>query len=259
MGKRVLVLCCCSNRKLAGETEGYNHDHSPRVLFGNRGDELLQARAQVRQLMLDGARSADGTRLNDLPHNAELVNGPDFGGRTSGRYMPAQFRYRGRFYTEVDPDEIGLLGESIHHWLIVSALYGLVGPKESIQRYSCHTEDNREITEIWRSGLLTSLLLHFIRDSDVAVVVDLLADESYHELVDWNKLADHRVKVLRAYGDQNAGPGLLPALGDFARDTLSFLQADELSSIDTYRTFHSDYEDVALSLEGPPWPEPPRR
>ena len=261
MGKRVLVLCCCSNRKLAGESEGYRRDYSPQVLLGNRGEELLQARAQVRQLMLDGAQSTDGTPLIELPHNGELKNGPDFGGKARARYMPAQFRYRGRFYTEIDRKETGVLGENTHHWLIISALYGLVGPKESIQRYSCHTKDSKEITKIWSSGLLTSLLLHFIRVFEVSVVVDLLADETYRELINWNKLVNHRVKVLRAYGDQNAGPGLLPALGNFARDTLSNLQADELMSIDPYRTFRTDFEDVALALEEEdlPWPLPPCR
>ena len=259
MGKRVLAICCCSSRKLAGHTDHYKRGHSTADLLGNRGNELLRARAQARQLITQGAQSVDGTPLKDLPHNSTLVNGPDFGGRASGRYMPAQFRYRGRFYTEVDPDETGVLGKSAHHWLIISALYGLVAPEESIQRYSCHTKDSNEITEIWSSGLLTSLLLHFIREFDVAVVVDLLGDESYRELIDWDQIEHHRVKVLRAYGDQNAGPGLLPALGHFSRDTLPVLTADELLSVDTYRKFHTDYEDVALALGDSPWPSPPSR
>ena len=72
-------------------------------------------------------------------------------------------RYRGRFYDALDPEECGGLDKSSHHWLIVSVLYGLLTPKEPIQRYSCHTLDDAELTKIWtKDSLITSLLLSYV-------------------------------------------------------------------------------------------------
>ena len=98
--------------------------------------------------------------------------------------MPAMARYRGRFYQELNPDERDVLGESPHHWLIASALYGFLTPEEPIQRYSCHTLDDAEITGVWiNDGLLTFLQLEYVRIFEVGLIVDLMADGSYQGLV----------------------------------------------------------------------------
>ena len=170
--------------------------------------------------------------------------------------MPAMGRYRGRFYQELDPEETGLLAESTHHWLIASALYGLVTPKELIQRYSCHTLDDPTLAEIWTSrGLLTSVLLEYIRAFGVGMIVDLTADASYHRLFNWDRVSRH-VQLVRAFGAQNAGPGLLPALGLLAREQLLQVRAKELFGMGEYRTYITDYEDVVLtrSYRNPPEP-----
>ena len=167
-------------------------------------------------------------------------------------------RYRGRFYDALDPEECGGLDKSSHHWLIVSALYGILTPKEPIQRYSCHTLDDAELTKIWtKDGLITSLLLSYVRAFDVGLIVNLMADASYHDLFNWERILRH-VRVLWAFGAQNAGPGLLPALGFLARDRLLQIPAEELFSIRNSETYITDYEDVALvPCRTPPIPPPP--
>ena len=136
MNDRILFLCCCSNKKLAGGERAYSPAKSMPLAIPRRSRDLLKARHTVFQRIHDGATSVRGTLLRDLPYNADapLVPGPDLGGNAHGRYMPAEARYRGRFYQELDPDERGVLSESPHHWLITSALYGLVTPEEPIQR-----------------------------------------------------------------------------------------------------------------------------
>ena len=258
MADKILFLCCCSNRKFAGGERAYRQEDSMPHAIPDQGRVLLESRTRVFQRIQDGASSAQGTPLRDLPYNdhTQLVHGPDLGGNTTGKYLPAMKRYRGRFYEVLDPEEQDVLGESPHHWIIVSALYGLLTPKELIQRYSCHTlDDDAEITEIWtRDDLLTSLLLSYVRAFDVGLIVNLMADASYHVLFNWERILGN-VRVLWAFGAQNAGPGLLPALGFFARDRLLRIPSEELFGIQEPETYKTDYEDVALTLcRTPPIP-----
>lgn len=261
MADKILFLCCCSNRKFAGGERAYRQEDSMPHAIPDRGRELLESRTWVFQRIQDGARSTHGTPLRDLPYNAHtpLVHGPDLGGRAAGRYCPAMRRYRGRFYEVLDPEEQDVLGESPHHWIIVSALYGLLTPKEPIQRYGCHTlDDDAEITDLWtREGLLTSLLLSYVRAFDVGLIVNLMADASYHDLFNWERIL-RNVRVLWAFGAQNAGPGLLPALGFLARDRMLQIQTEELFRIEEPETYITDYEDVVLiPCTTPPIPPVP--
>ena len=251
MSSSVLLLCCCSNRKLAGGESAYRAEPSLPKILGARGEDLLAARQRVVQQVQAGAVSAQGTPLRDLPYNSQLANGPDLGGTATGLYMRAMQRYRGRFFQELDPVETGSLGADPHRCLFVSAFYGLVAPDEPIQRYSCHTLDD-EVARTWSDGLLTSILLHYVRVFDVRVIVDLLADVSYRQLFNWDRIRRRPVRVLTAFGDQNYGPGLLPALGWLVRRTLASQSAEELLAIDGARTFFTDYEDVVLTSEADP-------
>lgn len=132
---------------------------------------MLLGHAVVTRLLLDNRfstpfetvfKSAHGVALRNLHYNADLVQGKDFGGTAGAHYMQAALRYGGRFFREFDPKGSGEMARSPHRWLIVSALYGLLTPTESIRRYSCNTLDDDAITGIWKGkGLLTSLLLHY--------------------------------------------------------------------------------------------------
>lgn len=255
MSGNVLFLCSCSNRKLAGGESAYRSLDSMPLAIPQRASDLVKARRKALLRIQDDATSVQGVPLRDLRYNAALALGPDFGGKNRGRYMPAMARYRGRFFIELDPDERGVLGESPHRWIIVSALYGLLTPDEPIQLYSCHTEDDADIAGIWKKdGLLTSLLLEYIHVFDVQLIVDLMAEDSYHSLLDWEIIETH-VKVLRAFGDQNAGSALLPALGFLARRQLLQAPAEKMFEIEKDRTYRTDYEDVVFTTS---YREPPK-
>lgn len=258
MSGNVLFLCSCSNRKLAGGESAYRPLDSMPLAIPRRAPDLIEARRKAFSRIRDGAISVQGTPLRELPYNADppLAPGPDLGGTVRGRYMPAMSRYCGRFFQELNPGERGALRESAHRWIIVSALYGLLTPEEPIQRYSCHTEDDADIAGIWKKGgLLTSLLLEYFRVFDVRLIVDLMAEDSYHRLFNWEKI-EKRVEILRAFGDQNAGPALLPALGFLARNRLLQAPAEEMFGIKEDRTYHTDYEDVVLARSHSKPPEP---
>lgn len=247
MSGNILFLCSCSNRKLAGGESAYRPANSMPLAIPRRGSDLIEARRKAFSMIQDGTTSVRGSLLQELPYNAALVPGPDFGGKDHGRYMPAMARYRGRFFKELDPDERGVLGGSPHRWIIVSALYGLLTADEPIQRYSCHTEDDTDIVGIWKKGdLLTSLLLEYFRVFDVRLIVDLLAEDSYRCLFNWERV-EKRVEILRAFGAQNVGPALLPALGFLARERLLQASAEEMVGVEEDREYRTDYEDVVLT------------
>ena len=262
MADKILFLCCCSNRKFAGGERSYRKEDSAPHAISDQGRVLLESRTKVFQRIQDGASSTQGTPLRDLPYNdhTPLVHGPDLGGNATGKYLPAMKRYRGRFYDALDPEEKNVLNESPHHWLIVSALYGLLTPEEPIQRYSCHTLDDAELTKIWtKDGLLTTLLLSYVRAFEVGLIVNLMADASYHGLFNWERVL-RNVRVLWAFGAQNTGPGLLPALGFLAQHRLLRIPGEELFRIREPETYITDYEDVVLMPCGttpiPPVPPP---
>ena len=94
MNSPILFLICCSNRKIAGGDDRYQSDYAMQhLIHEERGRALLEARRSVYQRIHDGARSAQGTQLRDLPYNHRLICGLDFGGRdNNGIYWPAMKR-----------------------------------------------------------------------------------------------------------------------------------------------------------------------
>ncbi len=252
MEYHILFLCSCSNHKVKGGEREYRADGSMPNAIRRRASALYEARYRALKRVQDGAESEHGTLLRNVQYNAELVAGPDIGGTGHGTYLPAMARYRGRFYEALDPGEEGLLERSPHHWVIVSALYGLLAPGEPIQRYSCDAVD-KQIRQIWTARrLITSLLLEYVRVSRIKLIVDLTAERAYQDLFDWSRISKH-CGVLRAFGSQNAGPALLPALGSLARKWLWCAPADDIFGIET-ETYITDYEDVVLtrSYDDPP-------
>lgn len=100
--------------------------------------------------------------------------------------------------------------------IILSGLYGFIEPFDQIQEYTCHLADedvdnNQRISGFW-SGLLTEILVWYIKKYQVEYVIDLLSEESYQNTIAWRKVyyECRNTKFLhRAYKNQ-AGPVTLP-------------------------------------------------
>lgn len=243
----VLILTICSNHKIRGGDPSYDADVSiAESLPPERVADMRRRRCHVYEFIKEGRIEADGRPLAEAPYNARLAAGPDLGGTSAAVYMPAIQRYQGRFYTELGADRRRLAEDSVHHLLIISGLYGLLTPSEPIQGYTCHILHSQKFVETWAGdGAMTSYLLAYARTHGIRRVLDLTGQRAYRNLVNWDRVA-RRLDVLHAFGEQNAGPDLLPSLGHLA---LTWLQQDDeavLLSARDGQSFSTDYEHVTL-------------
>ncbi|MHA1305582.1 MAG: peroxide stress protein YaaA [Candidatus Heimdallarchaeaceae archaeon] len=246
---KILIITICSNGKNKGGEREYKEDLSIFSLMPSQRKKILERRAKALELLKTNESVREGMPIKDLPYNQDLAKGPDFGGSASSRYMPAYERYNGRFYREIQKDVSKgkiLLRDTKHHVLIISGLYGLVTAEEKIQLYSCNLPDNKKIEALWKRGdFLTSIVVAYIRKFNVSRVFDLTGQKMYRELVNWKRVKK-KSEVLHAFGEQNAGPAVLPSLGVFARESLLSRPEEELLNISTQDTFRNGIEEIKL-------------
>lgn len=253
---KILIITICSNGKRKGGKREYNKDLSLASLLPSHEKKILKLRAIVFDLLKSDKSKREGMPIKDLPYNQGLSKGPDFGGSASSCYMPAYERYTGRFYKEIQKDfntNKILLRDTKHHVLIISGFYGLLTACEMIQLYSCHLPDHKEIEAVWKKdGFLTSLVAAYIRKYGIYRVIDLSAQDIYRNLINWSRIK-RKCEVMHAFGNQNAGPALLPSLGAFAREHLLEKPEEELLKILPKDTFRNGYEEIKLfNTDKPP-------
>jgi len=224
-----LILTICSNHKREkGQAKQYdaNARKVADILSPSMQQKLYEARDRAFNHITDSTR--EGKFPAGRPRNKELKRGPDIDPNSEnrdGHYMPALKRYDGRFYKtfkdsvgDVDQCVRRLSNASKNHLLIVSGLYGLLTPTEPIQKYSCDVTDEPEINRIWRDGsLLTKLVISYIHESGITRIFDLMADETYRHLIDWESV-DHESygTVFYARCHNQTGADMLPELGHAA-------------------------------------------
>jgi mRNA-degrading endonuclease RelE of RelBE toxin-antitoxin system len=208
---RILFLVSCSNHKIQGGTQYYGTEDT--ILKSLPKDErryLIESRRKSLDHIRGGGFTRNGKRIIELPYNAGLVAGIDFGGQESASLLPAWKRYRGRLYREI-PDNTW--ATRIQGALIFSGLYGLLIPEEPIQLYSLHLRDSSLISNIWASGIAL-VLLEYASRNNIDIIVDCLGENLYRNVFDWQYLSSE-IRVLHAFGAQNAGPAVLTAIGNF--------------------------------------------
>src|SRR3989304_9660999 len=103
---KVLILTICSLNKKGGGKELYNDIEtisfrlSPKIR-----ERLLDGRIKSLDLLFSGRLEWQGVPLPNLDYNKDLVYGKDFGVNVKhSKYMPALFRYNGRFYGALGDD-----------------------------------------------------------------------------------------------------------------------------------------------------------
>lgn len=240
---RNLILTICSNRKREkGQVKQYNA--SARKVADALPDmqkELYDARKRAFRQLNNPKRT--GRFPAGRPPNAGLKRGPDIAPNSDeldGYYMPALKRYDGRFYKEFKSSVgnvarflRGMKNDSENHILIVSGLYGLLTPTELIQKYSCDVTDEPNIKRLWKKdNLLTELVLSYMRECGINRAFDLMADDSYRHLIDWELIKENSNKVFYSRCDNQAGPDMLSELGKAAGLLLSGKPAQKLSEIE---------------------------
>ena len=243
MEKSILVLVSCSNHKLRGGIERYDSKNTVgNSLASEARGYLLESRKAAIDHIRRGGFTRHGKRIIDLPYNADLRMSADFGGNEKGIFLSAHERYAGRLYKEISDDSWSTRSQDV---LVLSGLYGLLTPEEPIQRYSLHLADSRMISDIWEGGL-TLVLGEYVRKKRIAIVVDCLAEDLYRNVIDWTYLKEF-VEIFHAFGDQNAGPSVLTAIGYFlARAGLASNEKDLLSILNNERGYATPYEKLCF-------------
>lgn len=252
----MLILTICSFRKRRGGCR-YSADGAVISRLGD-GHKLVARRAKVLSWLQSDPKSRfQGLPLHRVTYNRGLRCGPDFGGEEeAGEYLPAVERYDGRLYRALgDEGKLALLCTR-HHVLILSGLYGLVTPEESIQLYSCPVIPSAASATLWTNlpPTLTDLLVHYIREHSLTRVWDLTANRTYRRLVNWKQLAKaigKGAQVLHCFSATAAGDNALPAFGDLLRDHL--LREPEPAAIEPDVPRDLGQERVVFSST----PEPP--
>ncbi len=260
MGKTgILIITICSNNKVQGGSPFIKGKPSIINSLPELAQTVIRKRQTILHLLKEGNVVRDNIEISNMQLNSRLRLGPDIGGNEASLYMPAHQRYIGRFFSEACKNNPSIFTETDHHVLILSALYGILLPEEQIQAYSCHVDDNPLIKEIWQeSGFLTSLILAYINNKLIKMVLDLTGQESYRELVDWERIT-RKAEVLHFFSEQYAGPSSLPALGELARTELLMGSEEDLLAMKAKSSIYlNDHGRIISSVSPKPADDLPR-
>ena len=253
-GKTLFLLISSGTKeKDSGHFSEYHPEKAVSLRLSSTAALLYDTRDAARRLM--ESVTYHGERLAASPSNRDLTRGPDFGGDAPARYCPAIQLYAGRFYKMGLADEgIHRLLGSAHHVLMLSGLYGLVAPEESLQLYECPLEDISAFSALWRTDdRLTEMVLDYCRNCSIETIVDLTAHPSYRHLMVWNRLKQAGIRVLHAHHNEFVGDEALPFLGAWMANRLLAMTDENFSAIED--DFFDDDCCLTVSLAPPAgWP-----
>lgn len=228
----VLFLTVCSLTKASGGAPAYDENLAITSLLPSKlKARLLERREEARQLVR-GERELDwqDVSLSELEYNEDLTAGADFGGRRNAAYLPAVYRYDGRFYQALGNKGRRKIAEGEYPTLILSGLYGLLLPTDPVQLYSCPLAGR--ISELWRSdSLLTEILCEYIERRGIGWIFDLTAIDNYSQLIDWTRVADTQTEVLHCSDTMAKGDYALTSFGRLLGSTMLDMSEDELIDI----------------------------
>jgi cytoplasmic iron level regulating protein YaaA (DUF328/UPF0246 family) len=256
----ILFLSICSYEK---SIEGFLLNPSYPLIFTSfphQKNEILAKRTQILQLLKEDQLFFDNSNLKIHPYNKELALGPDFGRTEEAYYLPAVWRYQGRFYQGLGiSGKKGILN-SPHHFLIISGLYGLISPVDSIQLYSIPLYHKDPVQEIWKKkDFLTNLLIDYLKKYSIKKIFDFTGLYYYRDLIDWTKIkgihvdADTKIEVIHCFSARGAGEHSLTALGEVIGETLIHMPEGELMGNFVERSIKNVY---FRNIHGS-WPDNP--
>ena len=250
----VLLLTICSNHKARGGVSFFDPADSIVSLLPSCKKDLIKRRREILNLIKSQKARRDDLPVNFLPYNVELALGPDFGGNEDALYLPSIDRYMGRFYLELKKAKEHFVEYPWIHFLLFSGLYGLITIDEPVQLYSCYIPDHEEISQVWKRGnFATSLIVSYVKKYEISLVIDLTSQIIFRCLFDWERIKETS-RVLHAFSDQNAGPSILPGLGEFVRIHALSKGRDDVLGMMPGQKYETEYENIYL-FDSPESPE----
>ncbi|NQS74568.1 MAG: peroxide stress protein YaaA [Methanoculleus sp.] len=245
----VLFLTICSFGKAEEGFPYYNEGDTicARYLPDYR-DEIVSRRREVFRALSQGKILFDKADQRNHPYNRDLVRGRDFGGSGEGFYLPALWRYEGRFYQSLKVRGKRAVLNSGHHFLILSGLYGVITPVDPVQLYSIPLYDDDPVQWIWRdSDFLTKVLFDYVRSQGIRRIFDFTGIYYYRDLINWQSfkgmVAESGVEcdVLHVFSPVGAGDNALPVFGESIAQQLIHYTEDQLCSINPEESIGNVY------------------
>jgi mRNA-degrading endonuclease RelE of RelBE toxin-antitoxin system len=255
----VLIVTICSLNKAEGGIHDYDSESAISDCLDNREKSaLLRIRNEIRELIKkQNQLKWQGVSLKDLEYNHGLLQGEDFGGaEKNAGYLRAIDRYEGRFYQALGAQGRERLLISKRHFLILSALYGLVTPAEPIQLYSCPLGPS--IAEKWAyNGILTNIFISYIKAAGIKRIIDLTAMAPYRNLIDWQSIYEKTgIETLHCFHHMGAGEYSLIPFGTLMRDYLIDIDEEELLTLPAEYSRHGIiFRSLNQTIEGYPTEE----
>jgi cytoplasmic iron level regulating protein YaaA (DUF328/UPF0246 family) len=249
----ILILTIDCNHKSIGGNPEYFKDES--IFSSNIADSLISEigikRQEIFNLLKEEKIRWDKDR-NELRINKGLKKGHDFNFQQidiDAKYLPAILRYKGGFYSGLEESGKQSIKNCNHHFLILSACYGLLLPFEPIQYYACQFGDKNEAYKLWtQADFISKVLIDYILKNQISRIFDFTycSVEAFQDCFNWNYIQEKTgVEILHAYHRWNEGDDALFNFGSFFRDFIDTKSQSELLDID------SDvyYDDIIFKTE----------
>ena len=150
--------------------------------------------------------------------------------------MPAIYRYKGGFYSGLEESGKNLLLNCDHHFLILSACYGILQPLEPIQYYACQFGDRNDAYTLWtKNNFISTVLADYIIKNKICRIFDFTycSVEAFHDCFNWDYIAKKTgVEILHAYHRWNQGDDALVNFGTFLKEFMISQSSEKLLDID---------------------------
>ena len=249
----ILIVTIDCNHKLKGGNTNYQSNNS---IFTSDIDDTNKSFIMVKRQEIFELLKTDKIRWNrdrsELRINKGLKKGSDFSfpqPDSDVLYLPAMYRYRGGFYGGLEDSGRELMTTSKHHFLILSACYGLLRPFEPIQYYSCQFGDKNEAYRLWtQNKFISNLLIDFIKKYKISRIFDFTycSVEAFHDCFDWKYIQEKTgVEILHAYHRWDEGDDALYHFGAFFKTFMLERTSQELLNLDS----DTYYEDILFKTE----------
>lgn len=236
----VLILTIDCNHKSKGGNSEYSKED---IICASNISESFKTdiglkRQKIYHLLKEEKIRWDKDR-NELRINRELKKGYDFCFQqieSDSKYLPAIFRYKGGFYSGLEDSGKNSIQSSDHHFLILSASYGLLLPFEPIQYYACQFGDKNEAYRVWtQTDFISNLLADYIITNKIRRVFDFTycSVEAFHDCFNWSLIQEKTgAEILHAYHRWNEGDAALFNFGSFFKDFMVAKSHADLLNLD---------------------------
>jgi hypothetical protein len=259
---KILIITLDSFFKKSGGTQGYDPLQSICHELPDHSKRIIEVRQKIFSLLKkDEIRWENDT--NELKLNQEFLNAPDFGGEdTNALFMQAIHRYTGDFYQALGSEGKKRLLNSKHHFLIISACYGVLKPTEQIQNYACQfgIPPNKSFSQwVRRKKDITNIVAAYVEKHGIQRVYDFTqcAVPAYQAAVSWDIIRQKipEISIFHAYTwvpyDRS-----LRVFGEFVLDQMLFASEEELLRIEANREFanlkfHKKMPDIEQQIKSP--------